>query len=193
MNNLDDIDLINRIKEGDTDSLDILIRKYMGLIRSQVRKSFLVGGDEEDLLQEGLLALINAVKLYDPSKNKSFSSYVTLCVHSRIIDTIRKATRGKHKILNDAFSLFDDETSFNPITTIDPLNNYLEKEKLQNFYKKLNIILNPLQNKLLKLYFEGYTYSEISDKLNISTKKVDNTLNTIKNKLKRERKNFLSF
>lgn len=195
MNKIDDNQLIESIRNGDTDSLDLLIRRYMGLARSMVRKSFLVGGEEEDLYQEGLMAIINAVKLYDKTKNRSFSSFVTTCIKSRIIDTIRTATRYKHKPLNEASSLSQtneaDLISNTPNQIIDPLDSYLEREWMDNFHKNINRLLSPQQKDILELYFKGYSYSEISQKVNLPIKKIDNTLLAIKNKIRKEQNKFL--
>lgn len=194
MSNNDDIELIEKIKNGDNDALDTLIRKYMGLVRSVVRKCFLVGGDEEDLFQEGLMAILNAVKSYNPQKNINFSSFVTVCVRTRIIDAIRTASRFKHKSLNEASSLSDsDQLDALNITTnfFDPLDSYLEREWMDTFYSNLQALLTEEQNQILQLYFKGYTYKEISEKLKFSNKKVDNSLNAIKNKIRKKRSDFL--
>lgn len=195
MNKLEDNELIERIRGGDTDHLDLLIRRYMGLARSIVRKSFLVGGEEEDLYQEALMAIINAVKLYDKTKNRSFSSFVTTCIKSKIIDTIRTATRYKHKPLNEASSLSQtneaDLISNTPNQIIDPLDSYLEREWMDTFHKNLKSLLSPQQRNILELYFKGYSYSEISQEINLPIKKIDNTLLAIKNKIRKEQTKFI--
>lgn len=195
MNKIEDSYLIQKIKNGDTDCLDLLVRKYTGLVRSMVRKSFLVGGEEEDLFQEGLMAIINAVKLYDQTKNRSFSSFVTTCIKSRIIDTIRTATRFKHKPLNDASSFsITNETeimSSTPYHIIDPLDTYLEKEWRDNFHKNLKDMLTKQQTEILELYFKGYSYREIAEKTALPLKKIDNTLLAIKNKIRKEQNKFI--
>lgn len=184
MKDFSDDELIKRIKDGDTDAMDTLIRRYMGLVRSLVRRSFLIGGEEEDLFQEGLIAIINAVKQYDTDKKCSFSTYVTTCIRSRIIDAIRAATRQKHRALNDSLPLSEADTSQ---SYIDPVDNYIKRERLDAFYNKLGDMLSPLQNQILKLYFDGYSYGEIADRMNLPIKKIDNSLVTIKNKIKKQR------
>ncbi len=184
MNNLSDHELIKRAKSGDTDCLDILVRRYAGLVRSIVRKSFLTGGEQEDLFQEGLMAIITAVHTYDQSKNRTFSSFIHTCVRNRIIDSIRTATRDKHKPLNEAAPLTEDIT---PDHAQDPLDIYLKREWADNFREKLAENLTSEQNLILKLYFEGYSYTEIANKIGVNVKKVDNTLFAIKNKLRKEK------
>ncbi len=185
MRDFDDAELIKRIKDGDTDAMDTLIRRYMGLVRSLVRRSFLIGGEEEDLFQEGLIAIINAVKQYDAEKKCNFSTYVTTCIRARIIDAIRTATRQKHRALNDSLPLSDADISQ---SHIDPVDNYIKRERLDTFYNKLENILSPLQNQILKLYFDGYSYGEIADKMKLPIKKIDNSLVTIKNKIRKQEK-----
>ncbi len=188
MNSLSDNQLISQIKSGDTNALEILIKRYMNQVKIMARKSFLVGGEEEDLYQEGLMAIINATHQYDDTKNISFSTFVTTCIKRKIIDTIRTATRYKHKPLNEAFPLSAKE-----IASIDmsrqgdnPLDNYLEREWMDNFYKKLETLLNPQQLIVLSLYFEGYSYAEIAQHLYLPIKKIDNMLFNIKNKIGKE-------
>ncbi|MDD4315806.1 MAG: sigma-70 family RNA polymerase sigma factor [Clostridia bacterium] len=190
MQDFDDIELIKRIKDGDTDAMDALIRRYMGAVRGMVRKSFLVGGEEEDLFQEGLIAIISAVKQYDESKKCSFSTYVNTCVRSRIIDAIRSATRQKHRALNDSLPLSDEMDSTR--TYVDPVEIYIKRERVDAFYQNLEKMLSPLQNEILKLYFDGYSYSEIAGRMSLPIKKIDNSLNTIKNKIRKQREKFES-
>lgn len=199
MTNTDELIIINKAKQGDHESLDLLLRNYAPLVRSLARKSFLMGGDIEDLQQEGLLAIINAVRLYNPEKNKSFSSFATMCVRTKMIDAIRTATREKHRVLNIASSLSSEETMEilensavdGSETALDPLTIYLEEEKKTSFYENLSKLLTTDQIDLLKLYFEGYSYVEISQKMNIPLKKVDNTLSLVKRKLKKEKTLFI--
>jgi RNA polymerase sporulation-specific sigma factor len=187
MKDFDDIELIKRIRGGDTDAMDTLIRRYMGLVRSIVRRSFLIGGDEEDLFQEGLIAIINAVKQYDADKKCSFSSYVTTCVRARTIDAIRAATRQKHHALNQSLPLSEAETEQ---SSKDPVDTYIERETQHAVYKNLEKLLSPQQNQILKLYFDGYSYKEIADRMQLPIKKIDNSLASIKNKIRKQQKKF---
>ena len=152
-----------------------------------------MGGEEDDLFQEGLMGIISAVKLYDENKNRSFSSFATTCIKTRIIDSIRSATRYKHKPLNEATSLDGNEGSIilKTASITDPIDIYLQKERLDNFHNNLKSVLNKQQAQILDLYLQGFSYREISDKLNISVKKIDNSLYAIKNKIRKERDKFL--
>lgn len=190
MDNLNDNKLIKKIKNGDTYSLEVLIKKYMNLVKIMVRKSFLIGGEEEDLYQEGLMSIINAANQYDETKNSSFSVFVTTCIKRKIIDAIRTATRDKHKPLNEAYPLSEAKevelANNNFQKTNSPIDNYLEREWMEDFHKKLKSILNPLQLEVIDLYFKGFSYAEIAQSASIPIKKVDNTLFAIKSKIRRE-------
>jgi len=183
---------IAKAKEGDSLSLEKIVKQFSPQARALARRSFLVGGDVEDLHQEGLLAIIYAVKAYDEEKNDNFAAFVSMCIRSRIIDTIRSATRGKHRLLNEAM-LSDQETLQQIVTEgiDDPITSYLERERRTDFRESLAKILSKHQLALLDLYFEGFSYREIAEKLSITEKKVDNTLSTIKSKIKKQKGFFI--
>lgn len=193
----EEIILIREAKEGNSESLSAIIKNYAPKVRSLARKCFLVGGSNEDLQQEGLLAIINAVRTFDIEKSNNFGAYVTMCVRSKIIDTIRSASRDKHKALNTAKSISGDNEIYKIENLLesaepahDPISAYVEMETRENFYTSIKNLLNGKQLTLLQLYFDGYSYGEIAEKLGISVKKVDNTLNSIKTKLKKTKNIF---
>ena len=97
---LQDLQLVIRCRNGDTNALDVLIRRYTGFVRLKASSYFLAGGDSEDLVQEGLIGLYKAVRDFRPDKETSFRSFAELCVTRQIITAIKTATRLKHQALN---------------------------------------------------------------------------------------------
>lgn len=188
---LTDLELVERAKKGDSACLDLLIRKYAGYVRKITRNRFMLGGDIEDMQQEGLLAIIQAVDKYDPSKNKTFAAFVYMCIESRTIDCIRQATRDKHRALNSALSIEDENVKLgaNGIIDADPLTTYLRAEQTESFYAAVEKHLNEKQKSVLSLFLDGYSYLYIAEKLGMSKKNVDNTLTAIKAKLRKNLKN----
>src|SRR5213592_3960104 len=101
---LEDLQLVMRARNGDSNALDILIRRYTGFVRLKASSYFLAGGDSEDLVQEGLIGLYKAVRDFRPDKETSFRSFAELCVTRQIITAIKTATRYKHAPLNTYIS-----------------------------------------------------------------------------------------
>ena len=187
----EDILLARRAKQGDLEAQEILIRKYAWIARSKARKYFIDVGTYDDLAQEGMIGIWKAIRDYDNTKNDSFICYINMCVASEIRDAVRTQTRIKHKTLNDAVSLSDFDKNIASEYITDPVTNYLEKEGTESFYEKIESICTKQQLEVLKYYFEGYTYSEIAQLTNLPPKKVDNTLLSIKSKIKRNKELFL--
>lgn len=187
---LDDITLVKQAQNGDNVSMEILMLRYKGLARSRARKYFLTDGTFDDLCQEGLIGVFKAVRDFDISKNDNFTSFASMCVSSQIMDAIRTSSRGKHKLLNDAVSLCDLDENIPDSNNIDPINQYTMLENTEDFYEKLAKLVKPAQLSVLKYYLDGYAYTEISDKLNIPLKKIDNTLQSIRVKIKNNKELF---
>lgn len=181
---LDDLTLVKQAQKGDTGSMEILMLRYKGLARSKARKYFLTSGSFDDLCQEGLMGVFKAIRDFDASKNDNFTSFASMCVSSQIMDAIRTASRGKHKMLNDAVSLYDLDENLPDTSNIDPINRYTMLENSEDFYDKLKNLIKPSQLMVLKYYLDGYAYTEISEKLNMPMKKIDNTLQLIRVKIK---------
>lgn len=185
-----EFELVKKAQKGDSVSMEALICKYMWLARSKARKYFLVSGGYDDLLQEGLMGIFKAIRAYDEEKNESLTAFIAMCVGSQMKDAIRASSRAKHKLLNDAISLTALEDNVPAEYVVDPINNFIENEGVESFYVKLNKLFLPHQLNVLKYYMEGYTYLEIADMVDLSPKKVDNTLHSIKNKIKKNKEMF---
>lgn len=182
-----ELDLVKKAQTGDSESMEALIARYMWIARSKARKYFLVSGSYDDLLQEGLMGIFKGIRDYDPEKNDNLSAFISMCVGSQIKDAIRSSSRAKHKLLNDALSLDGLDNNLPSEFIYDPVHNYIEREGVDSFYQKMSQLFKPEQLKILKYYFEGYTYTEISDLTGIPVKKVDNTLHQIKTKIKKNK------
>ncbi|HKL73881.1 MAG TPA: sigma-70 family RNA polymerase sigma factor [Clostridia bacterium] len=187
---LDDLTLVKQAQQGDTASMEVLILRYRGLARSKARKFFLANGTFDDLLQEGLLGVFKAIRDFDEKKNDNFTSFAAMCVSSQITDAIRTSSRGKHKALNDALSLSDIDENIPDSNNSDPLDYYTMLENTENFYEKLKNLVKPAQLTVLKYYLDGYAYTEISQKLNMPLKKIDNILHSIRLKIKNNKELF---
>ena len=173
-------ELIKLYKQGDNSAFDKISSRYISIINSYCRKLFLLGGDIDDLVQEGLVGLSKAVNTYNSDKG-AFHPYALLCIKTNIYTAIKKYSNLKNKPLNESDSLetLDNKLIFcnNPEETL--LENELKDELKKKIYSKLsnNEIL------VLTLYLDGFSYSEIGNKLGKNVKSVDNSLQRIRKKI----------
>jgi RNA polymerase sporulation-specific sigma factor len=183
---LKDEELVMLAKKGNAKAISILINKYKNFVGSRSKSYFIVGADREDIIQEGLIGIVNAIKDYDPERKINFSSFVKLTIIRRLSKKIRDYNRQKYFILNNYISL--DKPLINEnnkkIEVIDSKSNieenYINKEVIEKVKEKLtNLELN-----IFNEYLNDISYKEISQKLNISPKSIDNAIKRIKNKIK---------
>lgn len=190
---LHDHELLTLVDQGDEYALDFLISKYKNFVWAKARIYFLIGGDRDDIIQEGMIGLYKAICDYDKAKLASFKGFADLCITRQMITAIKTATRQKHIPLNSYISLdkpvYDEEpdrTLLDIIAgtkAIDPQELLLNREKFDYLKYKLTELLSDLEQKVLHLYLEGYTYQEISEQLERHVKSIDNALQRIKRKL----------
>lgn len=161
------------------DAVSIIISRYMKLVLKRAHTCSDNSSDLEDLTQEGLLALCNAIESFDCENGASFSSFADACVTNRI----RTAAQiiAKHK-QNDLTVIADE----NDIADADssPENICLEKESDKNIKKMVGSVLSPLEKRVFELYLDGRSYREIAEILGISEKSADNAVFRIRKKLK---------
>lgn len=192
---LEDEEVLQLVGQGETRALDFLIQKYKKLVWTKTQTYFLIGGDREDIFQEGLIGLYRAICDYDPEKSSSFRGFAELCITRQIITAIKAATRQKHGPLNTYVSLdkpiFEEGSEQTLIDTIaestalDPQSILLDQERYMYIEVRLSELLSGLERKVLDLYVEGYTYQEISEELKRHVKSIDNALQRIKRKLEK--------
>ena len=186
--------LILDAKNGNEYAMEQILIEHKQLVNSVARKYFLIGGDVDDLIQEGMIAMYNAVLSYDVSKNSSFDAYAHMLIQRNIINKIKEANSKKNAPLNDAFNVnnqgtisFDGEnedigymiSSQEP----NPENKLITNDSYKELLEKIQNALSDYENKVLGYYLEGYNYNDIAAKLDAAPKSIDNALNRIKRKL----------
>jgi RNA polymerase sporulation-specific sigma factor len=192
---LEDLQLVIRARNGDSHSMDTLIRRYTGFVRLKASSYFLAGGDSEDLIQEGLIGLYKAVRDFRSDKETSFRSFAELCITRQIITAIKTATRFKHAPLNTYVSFSQTpagQESEGDCTLGDALPGPLvdepsicviSTEELQSLVFCLGTGLSKLEADALRLYLEGCSYEEMAQALEVDTKTIDNALQRVKRKI----------
>lgn len=189
-----DEQLLCDYKNGNQEIMDYLMVKYKSMVRKKARAMYLLGGENEDLIQEGMIGLIKAVRDFDVTQKTSFSSFAELCVSRQMCSAIEASNRKKHLPLNSYVSLYEDSEqvgegrSLPLIDTIesskenDPEVLYFGKEYTEAFAEQLKELLSPLENHVLYLHLMGTDYRTIAELLGKSPKSVDNALQRIKTK-----------
>ena len=189
-----DEDLCDRVAQGDRDAEEALVRRYTRMVRMCARPYFLAGGDSEDLIQEGMVGLLHAIREYDPGREASFRHYAQVCIQNRLISAIKAAARDKHTPLNNYVSietpLFDGFTIHDTCGTDhrrleNPEDTLIGREEVQERMNVLQDGLSGLEARVLRLYLSGLSYSEIAAEVKRSPKSVDNAVQRIRRKLAR--------
>ncbi|MFB9760797.1 RNA polymerase sporulation sigma factor SigH [Ectobacillus funiculus] len=190
---LEDEVLVELVHNGDSESSNFLIHKYMNFVQSKVRRYFLIGGDKEDIVQEGMIGLYKAIRDFRREKTASFRTFADLCITRQIITAIKTASRQKHVPLNSCVSLdkpiYDEESNYTLMDVIsekkimNPEALIINKEKVGIIELKILELLSDLERRVLGLYIDGQSYQEISKELNMPVKTVDNALQRVKRKL----------
>ena len=194
---LDDHYLVALAKEGRTDAYDAIIRRYRGFVRLKASSYFLLGGESDDLIQEGLLGLYKAIRDYRTDRESSFRNFAELCITRQIITAVKTATRNKHTPLNQYVSFSqtpaatgDSDTTLDEIlpgpSVHDPVNQVIATEELASLVACLSGVsgvLSDLESRVLSLYLDGHSYEMIAERLECDTKTVDNALQRVKRKV----------
>jgi RNA polymerase sporulation-specific sigma factor len=191
---LDDHYLVALAKEGRSDAYDAIVRRYRGFVRLKASSYFLLGGESDDLIQEGLLGLYKAVRDYRSDRESSFRNFAELCITRQIITAVKTATRNKHTPLNQYVSFSqspaasgDSETTLDEVlpgpSVGDPVNQVIATEELRSLVSCLSSVLSDLESRVLSLYLDGYSYEIVAERLECDTKTVDNALQRVKRKV----------
>lgn len=192
---LSDEDLVEKVRVGNDQALEVLIHKYKNFVRAKARSYFLIGADREDIVQEGMIGLYKSIRDYRDDKLTSFKAFAELCITRQIITAIKTATRQKHIPLNSYVSLdkpiYDEDSDRTLLDVIcgsrvsDPEELLINQEEFDDIEVKMGEILSDLERKVLMLYLDGRSYQEIAVDLKRHVKSIDNALQRVKRKLER--------
>ena len=193
-------ELLKKAKNGDNNAINDLMVEYKPLVIGIARKYFLVNSTPEDLIQEGMLGLFKAFLNYRKDEHANFKTFATICINRQIQSAIIKNNRNKNLPLNTYFSIDnqgkillnvsqgkgedDDRGFFLSAKSLNPEESMLFKENVKEINERVNKVLSGYEKEILKMYISGLNYIEIANKLNKSSKSVDNALSRIKIKLR---------
>lgn len=194
---IDDGELLHMLHESSEDAKDILFEKYKYIIDIEIRKYTNVakklGYDLNDLYQDALVGFSDALISYRDDKNSALPSFITLCVDRRLLASVIKAGRKKNKLMSESLSLEYTYSSFaSPLMDLlsdnsanDPLENILKEENLQELITEIENSLSKSEYEVYSLMINGLKYDEIAELLNKNLKSVDNTIQRVRNKIKK--------
>lgn len=197
-NEFNDYELISMLRESSEEAKDILYNKYSYIIDIEMKKyqkmARVLGYDLNDLYQDALVGFSDALNSYRDDKDAALSSFITLCVDRRLQVSIKKAGRLKNKMFSESLSLEYTYESFAiPLMDMlsdnsvnDPLENIVKAEKTEEINKKIKKVLSPMEFEVFLLMMNELKYDEIATLLDEDLKSIDNAIQRIKGKLKKE-------
>lgn len=193
-----DEELIDRLRDGEQGIIDYLMDKYKNLVRNKAKSMYILGGDNDDLIQEGMIGLFKAVRDYDSGRDASFYTFAELCVSRQMYTAVQASGRKKHAPLNSYVSLYanmaegsnEDEANLVNIlpalTELNPEEQLIDKENVEKLRTIIGTELSDLEKHVLDLYMTGMPYTQIAKVLGRDAKSTDNALHRMKSKIRRK-------
>lgn len=193
-NQMKDEELVFLAQGANVQAEEVLIRKYKAVIKAKSRLYFVVGGDVEDIMQEGMIGLLKAIRSYKEGKQASFRTYAELCINRQIISAVKQAGRLKYSPLNTSISIDDSsgngdtkDVSISDILAAgvenDPENILIMKEKMEGLESEGKDFFSDLESRVLVEFLQGKNYNEIGRLMGKSAKSIDNAIQRIRKKL----------
>lgn len=192
LNVFTDETLVQMAQEGSRTAEEYLIEKYKEIAKEKAKIYYIAGGDNEDVIQEGMIGVFKAIKSYDDDKGASFKTFAQICINRQIINAIKNANRLKHQPLNQSLPLDGEGEDDGEKTVADviPTNNESNPETLlvlneiiQYLRQNDNDILSKFENRVFTEKLKGKDYVGIAQELNKKPKAIDNALQRIKKKI----------
>ena len=192
-----DGELLDRLKRGEESIMDYICDKYKNLVRSKAKSMFILGADNEDLIQEGMIGLFKAVRDFDSGRDASFYTFAELCINRQMYTAVQASKRKKHFPLNTYVSLDDraggpDESDGLHLAELladkaelNPEEMFLDKERVAYLENAIDQELSEFERQVLDLYMTGMSYSQIAKVLGRDEKATDNALWRLKAKIRK--------
>lgn len=188
-----DEELIALLRSGEQGITDYLMEKYKNLVRKKAKALYLIGGDKDDLIQEGMIGLFKAIRDYRADRESSFYHFADLCIARQLYTAVEASQRKKHAPLNSYVPLYVDSEDAenggldNILSSVEELNPekiVINQEELQAFQKKVKDCLSDMEKEVLAYYLQGLDYNQIAEAMGKEPKAIDNALQRLKKKLK---------
>ncbi len=192
-----DGELIDRLRRGEEAIMDYICDKYKDLVKSKAKSMFILGADNEDLIQEGMIGLFKAVRDYDSGRDASFYTFAELCVSRQMYTAVRASKRRKHFPLNTYISLdggtgaMDEQEGLSLAelladrAELSPEEMVLDRERVIYLEEAIDRELSDFERQVLDLYMTGMSYSQAAKVLGRDEKATDNALQRLKAKIRK--------
>ena len=195
---LTDEELIDRLRDGEAQITDYIMEKYKNMVRKKAKSMYILGADNDDLIQEGMIGLFKAVRDYDAGRDASFYTFADLCISRQMYNAVQASRREKHTPLNTYISLYADMTEagsdengtelVNVIASeveTNPELLMIDRENVADIEAIIEKELSSFEKQVLDLYITGMSYSQIARVLSRDEKSTDNALQRLKAKLRK--------
>ncbi|MBI4895250.1 MAG: sigma-70 family RNA polymerase sigma factor [Candidatus Aenigmarchaeota archaeon] len=191
--------LVALAKNGDQPAMEALIGKYIPAIKSRAKSYFVKGGDSDDIIQEGMIGLYEAIRDYNSEKNDKFRPFAELCITRQIQQVVTKHDRPTQGPLNNSSrfeaALYSNDDSDLVISVIaqkseeEPDKYIIDNEALDELKKMAFNGLSDLELYVIRGRLEGKSYKDMASELKCGTKSIDNAYSRAKSKAKRAKAN----
>lgn len=187
---LSDEQLIREIRNQNHGAMSALFDRYIPAASAKARSSWIDGMDEDDIFQEAMIGFIGAVRSYREDRESSFRTFANLCMNRRLASVVQSQQSLKQKPFQNYVSIDKDsgsvetELSFVHPQQLDPEHIVIEREAIEERKQQIENLLSVFEREALMLYIGGFTYEEISQRLESTPKAVDNALQRVRRKLR---------
>ncbi|MFV0465706.1 MAG: sigma-70 family RNA polymerase sigma factor [Lachnospiraceae bacterium] len=185
-----DEELILRLRQGDQEIMDHLLTKYKPLVLKKAKSLFLIGGETEDLIQEGMIGLFQSIQGFDEKKEASFFYFADLCITRQMYTAVEASQRKKHAPLNSYVSLYESKEEGNPLLeylesdwNTNPETMVIYKENFTSRILEVKKRLSPLEKQVFDYILDGMNYQQIAVEMKKPLKSIDNAIQRIRQKM----------
>lgn len=177
--------LVMRAQEGDASAIAALLVRYRKWIRGRASSMTVSGMDADDLSQEGMIGLVQAIRTFDPSREVQFRTYATTCIHNRMVGAAKLAGRRKNLPLNGYLPLEEasDAVEQTGEDGGNPESLVIRREEAEALQMKIADRLSAFEQNVFSLYLAGYSYEGMAERLGKTVKSIDNALQRIRRKV----------
>lgn len=189
---LTDEEVVAAYRAGDFEAVEYICNKYRGLVSKYGKKFFIKGGEEQDVIQEGMVGLFKAIQDYNENKQVPFKKFAEICITRQIIKAMESADRQKNQPLNSyvSFSAQEEPTNQEVVESLltnevfNPENVLIDSEKTLDTFEKIVEILSKMELQVFLYMMQGMDYHTIAQKMDKSEKKIDNAIQRIRQKVR---------